>query len=73
MFGRVRIYNLGFAVFSVFSVLLALTWLHGSAAAWWIIAGRILQGVGGAMLLANSQRAAHRRVPHQPARGWPSG
>ena len=54
MFGRVRIYNLGFAVFSVFSVLLALTWLHGSAAAWWIIAGRILQGVGGAMLLANS-------------------
>ena len=27
MFGRVRIYNLGFAVFSVFSVLLALTWL----------------------------------------------
>ena len=54
MFGRVRIYNLGFAVFSVFSVLLALTWLHGSAAAWWIIAGRILQGVGGAMLMANS-------------------
>src|SRR5882672_3831168 len=54
MFGRVRIYNLGFAVFSVFSVLLAVTWLHGSAAAWWIIAGRILQAVGGAMLLANS-------------------
>ena len=54
MFGRVRIYNLGFAVFSVFSVLLAVTWLSGSAAAWWIIVGRILQGVGGAMLLANS-------------------
>ena len=54
MFGRVRIYNLGFAVFSVFSVLLALTWLHGTAAAWWLIAGRILQGVGGAMLMANS-------------------
>src|SRR5216684_4472999 len=54
MFGRVRIYNLGFAVFSVFSVLLAVTWLHGSAAAWWIIVGRILQGVGGAMLMANS-------------------
>jgi MFS family permease len=54
MFGRVRIYNLGFAVFSVFSVLLAVTWLHGTAAAWWLIAGRILQGVGGAMLMANS-------------------
>ncbi|MGH3121983.1 MAG: MFS transporter [Streptosporangiaceae bacterium] len=54
MFGRVRIYNLGFAVFSVFSVLLAVTWLHGTAAAWWLIVGRILQGVGGAMLMANS-------------------
>ena len=54
MFGRVRIYNLGFAVFTVFSVLLAVTWLHGTAAAWWLILGRIMQGVGGAMLLANS-------------------
>ncbi len=54
MFGRVRIYNLGFAVFSVFSVLLAVTWFHGTAAAWWLIAGRILQGIGGAMLMANS-------------------
>src|SRR6202023_1302993 len=54
MFGRVRIYNLGFAVFSLFSVLLAVTWLQGTAAAWWLILGRILQGVGGAMLLANS-------------------
>ena len=55
MFGRVRIYNLGFAVFSVFSVLLAVTWLHGTAAAWWLILGRIMQGVGGAMLMANSR------------------
>jgi MFS family permease len=54
MFGRVRIYNLGFAVFSLFSVLLAVTWLHGTAAAWWLILGRIMQGVGGAMLMANS-------------------
>ena len=54
MFGRVRIYNLGFAVFSVFSVLLAVTWFHGTAAAWWLIVGRILQGIGGAMLMANS-------------------
>src|ERR1700758_2622866 len=33
MFGRVRMYNLGFAVFSVGSILLSLTWLHGSAGA----------------------------------------
>jgi MFS family permease len=54
MFGRVRIYNLGFAVFTVFSILLGVTWLHGTAGALWLIAMRILQGVGGAMLLANS-------------------
>ena len=54
MFGRVRIYNLGFAVFSVFSILLAATWFHGTGAAWWLIAMRVLQGVGGAMLMANS-------------------
>jgi MFS family permease len=54
MFGRVRIYNLGFAVFSVFSILLAVTWLHGTAGALWLIAMRILQAVGGAMLFANA-------------------
>jgi MFS family permease len=54
MFGRVRMYNLGFAVFAVFSVLLSVTWLHGTAAGWYLIAMRIFQGVGGAMLMANS-------------------
>jgi MFS family permease len=54
MFGRVRMFNLGFAVFAAFSVLLSLTWLHGTAAAWWLIIMRVLQGVGGAMLMANS-------------------
>jgi MFS family permease len=54
MFGRVRMYNLGFAIFALFSVALSLTWLHGTAAAWWLIGMRVLQGVGGAMLLANS-------------------
>jgi len=54
MFGRVRMYNLGFAVFTVFSILLAVTWMHGAAAAWWIIVMRIGQGVGGAFLFANS-------------------
>ncbi|MFB6978050.1 MFS transporter [Streptomyces scopuliridis] len=54
MYGRVRMYNLGFAVFTVFSVLLSVTWMHGTAGALWLIGMRVLQGVGGAMLLANS-------------------
>ncbi len=54
MFGRTKMYNLGFAVFTVFSVLLSATWMHGQAAALWLIIMRILQGVGGALLMANS-------------------
>ena len=54
MFGRVRMYNMGFAVFAVFSILLSVTWLHGEAAGWYLIVMRIFQGVGGAMLMANS-------------------
>jgi MFS family permease len=54
MFGRVRMYNLGFAVFTVFSILLSLTWMHGSAGALWLIIMRVFQGVGGAFLFANS-------------------
>ncbi|MFF9351947.1 MFS transporter [Streptomyces sp. NPDC014734] len=54
IYGRVRMYNAGFAVFSVFSVLLSLTWTHGTAAALWLILMRVAQGVGGAMLMANS-------------------
>src|SRR6516165_10126078 len=40
MFGRVKMYNLGFAIFSVASVLLALPWLHGVAGALWLIIWR---------------------------------
>jgi MFS family permease len=54
MFGRVKMFNLGFALFAAFSILLSLTWMHGTAAAWWLIGMRILQAVGGAMLMANS-------------------
>jgi len=54
MFGRVKMYNLGFAVFSVGSILLSLTWMHGSAGALWMIAVRVVQGVGAAFLMANS-------------------
>jgi MFS family permease len=54
IYGRVRLYNAGFAIFTIFSILLSVTWQTGSAAAWWLIIMRILQGVGGAMLMANS-------------------
>ncbi|MBH0777623.1 MFS transporter [Nocardia bovistercoris] len=54
IFGRVRIYNLGFAVFAVCAVALSIDPGHGTAGALWIIVWRIVQGVGGAMLTANS-------------------
>jgi len=54
MYGRVKMYNLGFAVFTAFSVLLTITWLHGAAGALWLILMRLGQGIGGAMLFANS-------------------
>ena len=54
IYGRVRIYNLGFAVFTFFSLLLTITWTHGHAAGIWLITMRIFQGVGAAMLMANS-------------------
>jgi MFS family permease len=54
IYGRVKMYNLGFAVFTVFSILLSVTWLTGVPGALWIIIMRIFQGVGGAFLFANS-------------------
>ena len=54
MFGRVRMYNLGFLVFTVGSILLSVTWMTGSSAALWLIIMRIVQGVGAACLFANS-------------------
>ena len=54
IYGRVRIYNLGFAVFTFFSLLLSITWMSGEAAGIWLIVMRIFQGVGAAMLMANS-------------------
>jgi MFS family permease len=54
MFGRVRMYNLGFAVFTAGSILLSVTWLQGSAGALWMIGMRVVQGLGGAFLFANS-------------------
>ncbi len=54
MYGRVKIYNLGFAVFTFFSLLLTITWMTGTHGAIWLIVMRVFQGVGGAMVFANS-------------------
>lgn len=67
MYGRAKMYNAGFAVFTLASISLALTPGSGSAAAMWMIVMRIVQGVGGALLFANSTAIlvdafpAHRR------------
>lgn len=54
MYGRVKMYNAGFAIFTIFSVALAATWMSGTNGVLWLIVMRVLQGVGGALLMANS-------------------
>jgi MFS family permease len=54
IFGRVRMYNAGFAVFSGASLALSLCPYTGTSGAMWLIAWRVVQGVGGALLTANS-------------------
>ena len=54
MFGRVRMYNLGFVVFTLASFILTVDPLTGPQGALWLIIGRIIQGIGAAFLVANS-------------------
>ena len=54
MYGRVRIYNAGFVVFTFASVLLSFDPFEGGDGALWLIGWRLLQAFGGAMLVANS-------------------
>jgi MFS family permease len=54
MLGRVRMYNLGLLVFTISSILLAVVPAHGSSGALTLIGLRIVQGVGGALVMANS-------------------
>jgi MFS family permease len=54
IYGRARTYNFGFLVFTIFSILLSVTWLQGPAGGLWLILMRVGQGFGGAMLFANS-------------------
>ena len=54
MYGRVRIYNLGFVIYTVASLLLTIDWMTGRDGATYLIVLRIVQGLGGACLLANA-------------------
>lgn len=54
MLGRVKMYNLGFAVYTFFSLLLSITWFSGTSAALYLVIMRLFQGVGAAFLIANS-------------------
>ncbi|HEV8452670.1 MAG TPA: MFS transporter [Gaiellales bacterium] len=54
MYGRVRIYNLGFVIYTAASLLLAIDWMTGTSGAAYLIGFRIVQGIGGACLLANA-------------------
>ena len=54
MWGRVKMYNLGFAIFTLGSLAASLTYFGGPPAALYLIGMRIVQGVGGAMIMANS-------------------
>jgi MFS family permease len=54
MYGRVRMYNLGFAIYTFASLLLTITWMSGRGAAIYLVGMRVVQGVGAAFLIANS-------------------
>jgi MFS family permease len=54
LFGRVRMYTLGFAIYTVASLLLAIDWMTGDAGAYWLLGMRVVQGIGAAFLIANS-------------------
>ncbi|WP_405847749.1 MFS transporter [Streptomyces sp. NBC_01518] len=72
MYGRVRIYNSGFAVFTVASVLLSFDPFDGGHGAMWLIGWRLLQAVGGSMLTANSAAILTDAFPEEQ-RGFALG
>jgi MFS family permease len=54
MFGRIKMYNLGFVIYTASSLVLTLDPLTGQSGALWLIIGRLFQGVGAAFLIANA-------------------
>lgn len=72
MFGRVRIYNLGFVVFTLSAIALFLDPFDGGGGALWLIVWRVVQGIGGAMLMANAAAILTDAFPVQQ-RGFALG
>ena len=69
MYGRVRMFNLGFAVFTVFSILLSVTWMHGSRRR--ALAdpdARRARASAARCIFANSSAILTDAFPHEPAR-----
>jgi MFS family permease len=54
MYGRVRMYNLGFVIYTTASLFLTIDWMTGHEGALWLLVWRIVQGIGGAFLVGNS-------------------
>jgi MFS family permease len=72
MFGRVRMYNMGFVVFTIASILLSFDPFQGTHGAMWLIGWRFLQAIGGSMLMANSAAILTDAFPAQ-RRGFALG
>jgi MFS family permease len=64
MYGRVKMYNIGFIIFSVGALAAGLTWSHGGLGAIELIGFRMIQAVGGALLMANSAAILTDAFPH---------
>ncbi len=73
MYGRVQMYNLGFVIYTVASLVLTVDWMNGRAGR--DLPDRLPDRAGGRRRLPARQlgRDHHRRVPRQPARAWRSG
>src|SRR5437763_4079740 len=73
MYGRVRMYNLGFAIFGLAAVALPFDPFTGPSGALWLILWRVVQAVGGSMLMANPRRSSPTRSRRtSAARPWAS-
>ena len=64
MFGRVKMYNLGFVIYTITSLFLTITWMHGTSAALYLVIMRVFQGVGAAFIMANSAAILTDAFPH---------
>jgi MFS family permease len=54
IYGRARIYNIGFAIFTAAAIALSFIPGEGAQAAMYMIVVRVIQGIGGALLMANA-------------------